>query len=139
MSEPKIIKGNFFRDHRGTLTFNNDFDMSNLKRIYFIENVDCDFVRAWQGHKIEKRYFSAIKGSFLLKIKKIENWSTPDKNCPTQNFELNSEGFDVLVVPEGHITSIQALQEGSKLAVMSDYALGEINDEYRFPADYFEN
>jgi hypothetical protein len=29
--------------------------------------------------------------------------------------------------------------EGSKLLVMADYALGEIEDDYRFSIDYFKN
>ena len=32
---------------------------------------------------------------------------------------------------------IQALDEGAKLLAMSDYQLGEVNDEYRFDKDYF--
>jgi hypothetical protein len=42
-------------------------------------------------------------------------------------------------VPSGNITSIQALEANSKLMVMSDYLMGEIQDEYRFPIDYFKN
>ena len=34
--------------------------------------------------------------------------------------------------------AIQAKKEGSKLLVLADYALGEIQDEYRFSLDYFK-
>jgi hypothetical protein len=47
--------------------------------------------------------------------------------------------LDVLHIPQGYISSIQALEPEAKLLVMADYLLGEINDEYRFDADYFKN
>jgi hypothetical protein len=31
---------------RGSLLYNNDFDASVIKRIYFIENSTTDFIRA---------------------------------------------------------------------------------------------
>jgi len=63
---PKIITGNSHTDTRGTLYYNNDFDASEIKRVYVIENATTDIIRAWQGHKIEQRWFSAIKGSFKI-------------------------------------------------------------------------
>mgnify|MGYP001357866034 CR=1 FL=1 len=53
------------------------------------------------------------------------------------SFELTDEGLHILYVPPGYISSIQALDEGAKLLAMSDYQLGEVNDEYRFDKDYF--
>ena len=35
------------------------------------------------------------------------------------------------------ISRIQSLEENSKLLVMGDYLLGEIQDEYRFEVNYF--
>ena len=43
----------------------------------------------------------------------------------------------VLHVPQGYVTSIQSLEENSKLMAMADYLMGEIQDEYRFAVDYF--
>ena len=54
---PKLIKGNRHEDARGTLIYNNDFEASAIKRIYVIENQNTDFIRAWQGHKIEQRWY----------------------------------------------------------------------------------
>jgi hypothetical protein len=51
---------------------------------------------------------------------------------------LNSNTLDVLHIPKGYISSIQALEEFSKLLVMGDYLLGELKDEYRYPPNYFE-
>ena len=37
----KII-GSFFSGERGKLSFNNDLDLSEIKRMYVIENSDLD-------------------------------------------------------------------------------------------------
>lgn len=138
MEKPKIISGNQFSDHRGTITFNNDFVASKIKRIYFIENVDVDFIRAWQGHKIEQRWFSAVCGEFEIKLVKVDNWQTPNKEAEILEFELSSTQLDILHIPPGYISSIQARECGAKLMVMADYCFGEIVDEYRFPVNYFQ-
>lgn len=135
--QPKLLKGNNHKDQRGTLTFNNYFDMAQIKRVYTIENESVDFIRAWQGHKIEQRWFSAIVGIFLIKTIEIDNWENPDKNLKASEFILNSEKFDILHIPKGFITSIQAMQPYSKLLIFSDFELNGTSDDYRFPLDYF--
>lgn len=136
--KPKIIKGQFYSDSRGALFYNNDFDASEIKRIYVIENVNTDFDRAWQGHKIEQRWFSAIQGSFKIKLVAIDNWDNPSKDINPTEYILESNQLDILEVPKGFANSIQSLEPGSKLLVMANYFLGEIKDEYRYADDYFE-
>lgn len=136
--QPKLITGNHFSDFRGTLIYNNDFDASGVKRIYFIENANTDFVRAWQGHKVEQRWFTAIRGAFLIKIIAVDNWKTPSTFLKRESFSLSSENFMVLHIPQGYVSSIQSLEENSKLMVMADYSTGEIQDEFRYDAGYFK-
>jgi len=135
---PLLLPGNKHSDPRGTLRFNNDFNAANIKRIYTIENKDTSFIRAWQGHAIERRWFSAINGKFEIKLIKIDNWENPAKKTNCTSYILDDVKLDILAVPKGYISSIQALEENAKLMVMSDYTLGEIDDEYRFDLDYFE-
>lgn len=134
----KLITGGKHTDQRGTVYYNNDFDVSQVKRMYIIENADSTVVRAWQGHRIEQRWFSAIRGTISIKLIKIDNWEAPSKNLPVETFTLNSDQFIILHIPKGYISSIQALEKNSRLLVMADTFLGETNDEYRLPADYFE-
>ena len=134
----KLVIGNRFADSRGVLAYNNDFDASAVKRIYFIENVDTNFVRAWQGHKIEQRWFTAVSGSFEIRIIAIDDWDSPSVHLKQEVFTLVPDNLNVLQIPSGHITSIQALEENSKLMVMADYLMGENNDEQRFLPDYFQ-
>ena len=96
---PKIISGNSQTDTRGTLFYNNDFDASQIKRVYVIENATTDIIRAWQGHKIEQRWFSAIKGLFKIRLIKIDNWENPTKNLEMLTVKVNADTLEVLHVP----------------------------------------
>jgi dTDP-4-dehydrorhamnose 3,5-epimerase-like enzyme len=136
---PKIIKGNLHTDQRGNLFYNNNFDLSAIRRIYIIENKSVDFIRAWQGHKIEQRWFTATNGAFKIKLIKIDNWESVSTDLEVTEFNLKAEKLDVLHVPSGYVSSIQSLEKNAKLLVMSDYLLGEVSDEYRFDADYFKS
>ncbi|MGG7467837.1 WxcM-like domain-containing protein [Chryseobacterium arthrosphaerae] len=139
MNTPEFIEGGKYSDVRGNLFFNNEFNTSEIKRIYCIENTETDFIRGWTGHKIEQRWFSAVLGSFTIRLVKINDWEAPSRELEILQYELNAEKLDVLHIPSGYASAIQANEKGAKLLVMANYSLGEIDDDYRFPIDYFEN
>ena len=134
---PQLIKGNSHTDDRGTLQFNNDFNALGIKRMYTIQNRNTEFVRGWQGHKIEQRWFSVVQGSFKIVLIAIDDWLAPSITLEKYHFLLDSETMDILHVPAGYVSSIQAVDATSKLLMLSDYVLGEIEDEYRFNINYF--
>jgi len=133
---PSIIYGECHKDKRGLLSYNNSFDASIVKRFYTIEN-NLNLIRGWQGHKIEQRWFSVIKGEFEIKLIKINDWDNPEKKNKKIIFKLSDEALDILHVPAGYITSIESFIKGGKLLVMSDYKLGDINDDYKFSRETF--
>lgn len=135
--KPTLISGGSYTDKRGTLSFNNDFDVSDVKRIYSISNANMETIRAWQGHKVEQRWFTAVIGVFEIKLIKIDNWEHPSKNLEKYHYTLTSESMDILHIPSGYVSSIQDVEGNSKLLVMADYGLDELNDEFRFDATYF--
>jgi hypothetical protein len=135
--KPTVTRGDAHLDDRGTVTYNNDLVADSVKRIYFIENKSMDFKRGWQGHKIEQRWFTPTHGSFEISLVQIEHWEEGRPASPPLQFILQSKNMEVLHVPAGFVSCIQALEADSKLMVMSDYALGEIDDEFRFPLDLF--
>jgi hypothetical protein len=47
-----------------------------VKDFYVIENQSTDF-KLNLRHKIEQRWFSAIKGSFRIPVVKLTNWDNP--------------------------------------------------------------
>lgn len=132
-----LLEGKKYQDDRGLITFNNDFDASQVKRIYTIENHSTDFIRGWQGHRIEQRWFAAIKGSFTISVIQLKDFDNPSRDVIVKTYTLTDETLTYLHVPAGHITAIQSLEENSKLLVLANYGLGEIDDEYRFNIEYF--
>lgn len=137
MKEIRFIKGSVFEDARGKLSYNNTFNASEIKRIYTLEHTTPTVIRGWQGHKVEQRWFSVMKGSFEIQVIEIDNWDAPSKILKPNIFKISDKSLDFLQVPSGCITRIQALEKNSKLLVFADYLIGEIQDEYRFDLEYF--
>ena len=109
MEVPHIIKGGRFTDHRGSIDFVNDFHFEGVKRFYFIENVDTSIIRAWQGHRAEKKFFYAIQGSFLMAWVKIDNWDSPSPNLQAETAILKSSEPGILIIPPGYANGLRAL------------------------------
>ncbi|WP_194850514.1 sugar epimerase [Nonlabens antarcticus] len=139
MKKLVFTKGGFHIDNRGTINFNNNFDATAIKRMYLISNSVHLEYRRWQGHKIESRWFSNVIGEVEIQVIHIDDWNQPDKNLPVKSFKLKGNGLDILYVPNGYVTSIKCNEALSKVLVMSDHALDEVDDEYKFPTDYFFN
>jgi dTDP-4-dehydrorhamnose 3,5-epimerase-like enzyme len=135
---PQIITGGKHYDERGSLLYNNNFGFQDIKRMYCIENADTKFIRGWTGHKIEQRWFCVIHGRVILRLVKIDNWQNPSKESDILEFELDADRLNILHMPKGYASAIQAKEKKSKLLVMVDHSLGEIDDDYRFPIDHFK-
>lgn len=133
-----LLEGKKHQDERGIITFNNEFNASQVKRIYTIENSSTDYIRGWQGHKIEQRWFACMKGSFEISVIKVDDFEKPSKELTIWKYLLTDDILTYLHVPAECMTAIQSKEYNSKLLVLSDYSLGEIADEYRLPIDYFK-
>ncbi len=139
-TKPKLIEGGVFSDDRGTLQFVNDFNMTAIKRMYFTTHPLIETVRAWQGHKVESRWFFCVKGAFKVKLIKIDDWETPSDNCEVFEYELCSNTPQVLYMPKGFANGFKATQEHSKLMILSNFELGETEgDHYRFDSNKWVN
>ena len=138
MITPFIISGGKYQDSRGSISFVNDFKFEEVKRFYIIEHQDTSVIRAWQGHKAEKKYFYVVKGSFEIKAIKPDNWENPSKDLVAETFRLNENESNILCLPQGFINGFKALEENSKLMVFSNMENEESgNDLIRFPSDYW--
>lgn len=136
---PALINGGQFKDARGTIKFNNAMNMAQVKRMYTIENSSVDFVRAWQGHQIEQRWFTAVQGRFKISVVLIDTWPNPSRDAQPATFVLDASQLDVLHIPAGYLSSIQQLEQHAVLMVYADYTLGEVDDEFKLDAAYFNN
>lgn len=145
MKEPTIIEGGIHQDERGQLTFFNDLDLTDIKRFYVITNNKSQVtnnksqvtnhkkVRAWQGHKIEEKYFYCSAGSFLMVAVQIDDWDHPSKNLKPVTFVLSENSPQVLYIPPGYANGVKALSKNSTLIIYSNLGLTDsAADTYRF-------
>jgi len=135
----QLIKGNIHQDHRGIIRFVNDFHFESVKRFYTITHPATSTIRAWQGHKLETKYFYVTKGSFLINWINIDNWEHPSKDLKINTHILSDTQSEILIIPPGHVNGFKALEPDSTMIVFSDMSLEESkNDDYRFPQDYWK-
>lgn len=136
LPEPKLYKGNIFVDDRGIVGFNNDLDLSEVKRFYTISNHTPGFIRAWHGHEREAKFFTMLSGSatimavHMILSKNIWelNWDITFKET------ISSEVPTVYYIPPGYANGFKLLTQNSKLMVFSTSTTKEsAEDDIRFP------
>lgn len=135
----KLIQGANFSDERGGLNFFNDFEMSEIIRMYEISPSDTKTIRGWQAHKEEKKWFYCNSGSFAINLIKVDNFDTPSKTITPEQFLLVAESPSILEISGGYATAFKAQTEDSKLIVFSNFSLeASKNDDFRFPVETWE-
>ncbi|MFD2554238.1 WxcM-like domain-containing protein [Sphingobacterium tabacisoli] len=134
----KSIEGGIASDHRGAIRFVNEFDMTQVKRFYIIQNKDTELVRGWRAHRVEQRWFYVLSGSFALDTVKVDDWDNASPDLEIERRILKAEDKQVIHVPVGYGTAFQAIEEGSELLVFADYGIDHApNDDYTWPSDFF--
>lgn len=133
-----LIVGETFQDERGTMRFFNSLDMGEIVRFYEIAPANQDIIRAWQGHRYEKKWFYCLSGSFVVNIIELHDFNSPSKNLIPVRMELDSSNPKMLAVPGGFVTGIKAKSNNARLQVFSNATLDESKkDDYRFPVHYW--
>ena len=136
--KPKIIQGGTFSDHRGTLSYVNDFSFKDIERFYIISNSDTHPVRAWQGHKLDAKNFYCLSGSFRIHYVKIDNWENPSKDLAIETVILTVSESKMLHIPAGYANAIESLELDSKLISFSTLPLSNVSeDDVRYDANYW--
>lgn len=126
----QVINGDVYSDNRGTLKSVNEFNMSSIVRMYTIEP-KLGIIRAWQGHKLETKWFYVVKGSFLVKTISMDTYHV-------NKYEISSAEPKILKIPGGNYNGFEALEAGSILMVYSDFDLQQSkNDDYRVGIDQY--
>ncbi|WP_305981821.1 hypothetical protein [Roseivirga thermotolerans] len=136
MESYRVIHGGIFSDDRGDVRFVNDFDLKEVRRFYLISNSQAAPLRAWQAHKVEKKWFYVTKGAFEVSIVRIEDWDHPESSNEIFRIRLTEDEPVVLYVPGGYANSLKSLSKDSCLQVYSNMTLEAAgNDQFRFPED----
>lgn len=134
--KPSLIKGSNYIDHRGQISFVNDMKFDAIERFYIISNSAENPIRAWQGHKIDNKYFYCIQGVIRVHYVKIDNWESPSKDLKVDSIVLSDMESNVLHIPEGYANAIESLEAGSKLLTFSTSPLNQTSeDDVRFDSD----
>lgn len=137
---PQVIDGGNFADERGHISFVNAFHFKNIKRFYCITHLETDLIRAWQGHKIETKYFYVVSGRFLISAVKIDHWENPSALLKGAPFILSSEKSQLLKIPGGYANGFKALDKNSKMIIYSDLTLEDSEkDNIRFFSETWQN
>jgi len=130
------IAGGIRKDERGTLSFVNDFNFYGVKRFYSIFHPETSTIRAWQGHKIEHKYFFVNQGSFVISWVQPDDWIQPSQDLQSAYTILDAEKPFILSIPAGFANGIKATKPNSLLTIYSNLALADsASDIWRFPAD----
>jgi dTDP-4-dehydrorhamnose 3,5-epimerase-like enzyme len=136
--EPKLIKGGKFLDHRGSISYVNDFTFANIERFYIISNSLENPVRAWQGHKLDTKNFYCLSGAFNIHFVKVDNWESPSKDLIIETVFVSESESKIVHIPAGYANAIESLEENSKLISFSTLPLvNVIDDDVRYPSDYW--
>ena len=136
MSEVRVIQGEIFTDNRGQISSVNDFRFGDVKRFYFIHHPYKNVVRGWHGHKIEKKWFYCVKGSFTIALVKPDDWDNPSKDLSAEIIHLTDSDSQILCVPEGYANCIKAGENDAILLVFSGETLPEAyNDSWRYDSN----
>ena len=150
MDKPRLIKGGVDVDDRGIVTFCNDFDMSEIKRFYMLENHEQGYVRAWHGHIKEAKWVVCVSGVAVVGV--AEMVGSSKTRCPDpdaygkwidvgverfalhepESFTLHPNG-DILYIPPGYANGHKNLVTGTRVLHFSSMTMEEAGeDDYRF-------
>ncbi len=108
--KPHIIKGNNHTDHRGTISFINDFKFDGVERFYIIHHPETSIIRAWQGHKYESKYYFPIKGSWIIAWVKMD-FDKPVENWRAEYIKLSANDNKMIFLPPGYANGFKALDK----------------------------
>lgn len=136
---PKIIEGGNFSDHRGTISYVNDFKFTDIERFYIISNSQQNPIRAWQGHKLDTKNFYCLTGSFNIHFIKIDNWENPSKELTVETIFVCANDSKIVHIPAGYANAIESLEKESKLISFSTLPLANVgDDDIRYASDYWK-
>jgi dTDP-4-dehydrorhamnose 3,5-epimerase len=129
MEQIKILNGGIAVDDRGSVRFVNDFNFSDVKRFYQVENHRQGFIRAWHGHKKEGKYVYVTSGSALIGVVNMDTEKV-------EKFVLSAKSPKVLFIPANNFNGFKSLEDNTTILFFSTSTLEEsLGDDIRMPHD----
>lgn len=135
----RLIEGGLVVDDRGTVSFINDFNFSDVKRFYVVTNHRAGFVRAWHAHRHEAKYITVLRGAAVIGAVKIDDWTKPSRDKPVSRYVLSSNKPSAIYVPAGYANGFMTLVEDTILVFFSTTTVEESRgDDVRYDARYWD-
>lgn len=104
-------------------------------RFYLVRNHAQHFIRAWHGHKYERKLVSVVSGVALVCCVRIDDWNHPSPGLEVHRYVLSAERPSVLYVPPGFANGSMNLNPDTTVCYFSDIAAEDAaSDDFRFPA-----
>jgi dTDP-4-dehydrorhamnose 3,5-epimerase len=138
-TSPVLISGGLSCDDRGEVGYVNDFHFDDVKRFYTVSNHSQGFVRAWHGHRRERKYVTAVSGAALVGAVRIDDWDKPSPQLVPERFVLSAHKPAVLCIPPGYANGFMSLTPDLKLMFFSASTLEEsLGDDIRYDSRYWD-
>ena len=139
MAAPELIKGGSAVDDRGALTFVNDLALGEFRRMYIVTNHASGVVRAWHGHRRERKAAIVISGAALVCAVEIDNWETPSPDLMVHRYVLSERNPSALIIPAGFANGFMSLAPDTRVCFLSSSSLEDAaDDDVRFPARFWD-
>lgn len=138
MNDIVCIKGGIHEDARGTVSFVNGCAIDDAKRFYWLSQTADNPVRAWMGHRHERKWFVPVDGRTTLVLRRLlDEPGRPvrmDAQCAV--FALDATAPCAIAVPVGYCAGFRSETDDAKVLVFSDKTLDEAaGDMVRFDKD----
>lgn len=139
LNVPEIIEGGNFLDDRGKLLFINKFDFQDIKRFYQVENHNPSIIRAFHGHKHERKYVFVPRGEVLIICVPLSKFEEADiSTANISRYVLSSEKPQILKIPQNYANGFRVLSKETIIQFFSDKTVEEsAEDDFRFNWDHF--
>jgi dTDP-4-dehydrorhamnose 3,5-epimerase-like enzyme len=137
--ECRLYKGGLAVDDRGALGFVNDADLQPVRRFYTVRNHNAGFIRAWHGHRHERKLVTVVAGSALVCAVQVDDWDNPSADLPVVRHVLTASAPSVLDIPAGWANGAMSLTADATLLYLSTSILAESHgDDIRFPSRFWD-
>jgi len=104
-----------------------------------VRNHTRNFVRAWHGHRHERKWVTVLSGAALICCIAVDDWDNPSKDLSVQRFVLSEGNPALLEIPGGFVNGSMSLTDGAAICYFSDSLINSAaEDDIRFDARFWD-
>ena len=130
MDQVRRIDGGVFSDVRGSVAYVNGCSIAEAKRFYFISQTPGNPIRAWMGHRFERKWFVPVSGHTTVVLRRlVETVSGLSMSLECVIHHLDADNPAAIAVPIGFCSGFRSETPDAKVLVFSDKTLEEAKDD----------